>query len=242
MANTQWGQPPDIVAFTGAGLSRESGFAPFDAGTMPTGLRLEDVVTQEGFARDPARVLDFYNLRRRQLLEAEPNAAHDGLAVLDAVRKRAVLVVTRNVDDFHERAGSQAVIHTHGELLKARCMICTRVSERYDDIAAASDCPICGNKGHLRPHVVWVGEEPLGIARVYEALAQCQLFLTIGVAGGSEPARSFLAAARRAGARTVEFPGASSRDPAPDAEPFDECVTGPLAETVPAWVKQLIAL
>src|SRR5471032_1593841 len=121
MANTPWGQPPDIVAFTGAGLSRESGFAPFDAGAMPAGLRLEDVVTPEGFARDPARVLDFYNLRRRQLLEAKPNAAHDGLAVLDAVRKREVLLVTRNIDDFHERAGSQAVIHTHGELLKARC-------------------------------------------------------------------------------------------------------------------------
>ena len=241
VANTPWGQPPDIVAFTGAGLSRESGFAPFDAGAMPAGLRLEDVVTQEGFARDPARVLDFYNLRRRQLLEAKPNAAHDGLAVLDAVRKRAVLVVTRNIDDFHERAGSQAVIHTHGELLKARCMICTRVSERYDDITAASDCPICGNKGHLRPHVVWVGEEPLGIARVYEALAQCRLFLVIGVAGGSEPARSFLAAARRAGARAIEFPGASSRDPAPGAEPFDECIPGPLAETVPDYVKRLFS-
>ena len=241
VANTPWGQPPDIVAFTGAGLSRESGFAPFDAGAMPAGLRLEDVVTQEGFAGDPARVLDFYNLRRRQLLEAKPNAAHDGLAVLDAVRKREMLIVTRNIDDFHERAGSRAVVHTHGELLKARCMICTRVSERYDDITAASDCPICGNKGHLRPHVVWVGEEPLGIARVYEALAQCRLFLAIGVVGGSEPARSFLAAARRAGARTIEFPGASSRDPAPLPEPFDECIPGVLAETVSDYVKRLFS-
>ena len=240
---TPWAQPPAIVVFTGAGLSRESGFAPFDAGGMPAGLRLEDVVTQEGFARDPAGVLDFYNLRRRQLLEAKPNAAHEGLAVLDAVRKREMmpkremLSVTRNIDDFHERAGSQAVIHTHGELLKARCMICTRVSERYDDITAASDCPICGNRGHLRPHVVWVGEEPLRIAHVYEALAQCRLFLVIGVAGGSEPARSFLAEARRAGARTVEF----DRDPAPSTGPFDECIPGPLAESVPAYVKKLIA-
>ncbi len=241
LANTPWGQPPAIVAFTGAGLSRESGFAPFDAAGMPAGLRLEDVVTREGFARDPARVLDFYNLRRRQLSEAKPNAAHDGLAVLDAVRKREVLIVTRNIDDFHERAGSQAVIHTHGELLKARCMICTRVSERYDDITAASDCPICGNRGHLRPHVVWVGEEPLGIARVYEALAKCRMFLAIGVAGGSEPGRSFLAAARRASARAVEFPGASSPAPAPGAEPFDECVSGPLAGAVPEFVKRLIS-
>ena len=243
---TPWGQPPKIVAFSGAGLSRESGFAPFDPATMPTGLRLEDVVTQEGFARDPARVQEFYNLRRRQLLEARPNPAHQGLAVLDAVRKREVLpkrevlVVTRNIDDFHERAGSQAVIHTHGELLKARCMICTKVSERYDDITAASDCPICGNSRHLRPHVVWVGEEPLRIAHVYEALAHASLFLVIGVAGGSEPAKSFLAEARRAGAHTVEFPGEFNRDPAPNAEMFDERLPGPLAETVPDYVKRFI--
>jgi NAD-dependent deacetylase len=242
--STPWAQPPKIVAFTGAGLSRESGFAPFDAATMPAGLRLEDIVTPEGFARDPARVQDFYNLRRRQLLATTPSAAHEGLAVLDAVRKREVLIVTRNIDDFHQRAGSQAVIHTHGELLKARCMICTKISERYDDITAATDCPICGNAGHLRPHVVWVGEAPLSIALVYEALAHCRLFLVIGIAGGSEPARSFLADARRAGARTVEFPGEFpgefTRDPAPFDEMFDERVTGPLAETVSEWVKQII--
>jgi NAD-dependent deacetylase len=239
--NTPRAQPPRIVAFTGAGIAREAGFAPFDAECMPAGLRLEDVVTPCGFAREPARVLEFYNLRRRQLLERKPNAAHEALAVLDAVRRREVLVATRNIDDFHERAGSQAVIHTHGELLKARCTICTRVSQRYDDITAASDCPICGNTGHLRQQIVWVGEAPLRIARVYEALAQCRLFLVIGIAGGSEPARSFLAEARRAGARAVEFPGASNPDPAPNTEPFDERIAGRLADTVPAYVKQLIA-
>ncbi len=239
--STPWPQPPKIVAFTGAGLARESGFAPFDPETMPAGLRLEDIVTPDGFARDPARVNHFYNLRRRELLAAKPNAAHEGLAVLDAVRKREVLIVTRNIDDFHQRAGSQAVIHTHGELLKARCMICTKVSERYDDITAETDCPICGNKGHLRPHIVWVGEAPLRIATVYEALAHCALFLAIGIAGGSEPARSFLAEARRAGARAVEFPGEFTREPPPNAEPFDERIPGPLAETVPEWVKRLIA-
>jgi NAD-dependent deacetylase len=237
---TPWGQPPSIVAFTGAGLARASGFAPFDANRMPAGLRLEEIVTSEGFARDSERVREFYNLRRRQLLEAKPNAAHEALAVLDAVRRREVLVVTRNIDDLHERAGSQAVIHTHGELLKARCMICTKVSQCYDDIAAASGCPNCGNAGHLRPHVVWVGEAPLGIAQVYEALAQCRLFLVIGIAGGSEPAKSFLAEARRAGARTVEFADASTPNLRPHADPFDERIAGPLANTVPAYVKRLI--
>jgi NAD-dependent deacetylase len=120
-------------------------------------------------------------------------------------------------------------------------MICTRVSQRYDDITAGSDCPVCGNAGQLRPHVVWVGEAPLGIARVYQALAHCRLFLVIGIPGGSEPAKSFLAEARRAGARALEFPGAPNPDPGPSTEPFDERIAGPLADTVPAYVERLIA-
>ena len=230
-------QPPKIVVFTGPGLSGESGFAPFDPATMPAGIALEDVVTHDGFDRDPAGVFDFYNRRRRELHTVKPNLAHQGLAALDLTGPGEVLVVTRNIDDLHERAGSQAVLHTNGELLKARCLICTKVSDRVDDITEASACPICGNAGQLRPHVVWVGEEPLRIATVYEALAHCRLFLVIGVAGGSEPARSFLADARRAGARTVEFPGGFSAA----AEPFDERIAGPLAETVPEWVKRVIA-
>src|ERR1700692_2612810 len=159
-------QPPQIVVFTGPGLSRESGFAAFDPAAMPAGVILEDVVTRDGFARDPALVHEFYNRRRRELRAAKPNLAHEGLAALDLTRPGEVMVVTRNIDDLHERAGAQAVIHTHGELLKARCTICTRASQRYDDITAASDCPVCGNPGHLRPHVVWVGEAPRGIGRV----------------------------------------------------------------------------
>ncbi len=224
--STPWGQPPKIVAFTGAALSRTAGFAPFAADRMPAGLRLEDVVTQEGFARDPARVQGFYNLRRRELLAAVPSAAHEGLAVLDVVRPRELLIVTGNIDDLHERAGSRALIHLQGEL----------VSERYDDITEASDCPICGNAGHLRPHIIWVGDEPLRIASVYQALAHASLFLAIGVAIGNEPAQSFLAEARRAGAGTVEF----NREILPNSEPFDERIAGPLAETVPEFVKCLI--
>jgi NAD-dependent deacetylase len=234
---TPWAQPPKIVALTGAGLSRAAGFTPFAADRMPAGLRLEDVVTEEGFARDPARVQDFYNLRRCELLGSTPSAAHEGLAVLDMVRPRELLIVTGNIDDLHERAGSQAVIHLQGELLKARCAICGKLSERHDDITEASDCPICGNKGHLRPHIVWVGEEPLRIASVYQALAHCRLFLAIGANVGNEPATSFLAEARRAGARRLEF----STDPSPDADLFDERIPGPLVDTVPAYVKQLIA-
>jgi NAD-dependent deacetylase len=239
--STPWARPPKIVALTGAGLSRAAGFAPFAADRMPAGLFLEDVVTEEGFARDPARVHDFYNLRRRELLASTPSAAHEGLAILDIVRPRELLIVTGNIDDLHERAGSRAVIHLQGELLRARCMICGKVSERRNDIAAASDCPICGNKGHLRPHIVWVGEEPLHLASVYQALAHCSLVLAIGANVGNEPAQSFLAEAHRAGARTVEFPGEVSPELSPKPEPFDERIPGPLTETVPEFVKHLIA-
>jgi NAD-dependent deacetylase len=210
---------PRIVVFTGAALSRDSGFAPFDPAAMPPGVTLEDVVTRDGFARDPAKVQDFYNRRRRELLERiKPNPAHEALAVLSLTHKGEVLIVTRNIDDLHERAGSNAVLHTHGELLKARCMICTRVSDRLDDITPESGCPICGNTGHLRPHIVWVGEEPQHIPLIFEALANCRTFAAIG-AGVSDLARSFLGEARRARAETIDL--------APEA--------------VPDWVKAVIA-
>lgn len=235
--NTIWSRPPEIVVYTGGALAREAGFAPFDPLTMPEELRLEDVVTCDGFVRDPDRVNDFYNRRRRELLCIKPNAAYDALAVLETLRAREVLVVTRNIDDLHERAGSKTVIHTHGELLKACCLICMNVSERTDDIVRGSACPVCGNEGHLRPHVVWVGEEPLGIASVYEALAHCRLFLAIGVPAAAESASGFAGAARQPGARRIAF----ATDPPADPGPFDEHIAGPFAETVPDYVKRLIA-
>jgi NAD-dependent deacetylase len=230
-------QPPKIVIFTGPGLSRESGFTPFDPAAMPPGVSLEDVVTGDGFARRPEAVQDFYNSRRRELGAAKPNLAHAGLAALDLTRPGEVLVVTRNIDDLHERAGAQAVIHTHGELLKARCAICMKISDWFDDLSGADDCPVCGNHGHLRPHVVWAGEEPLRIDTVFIALASCRMFVSVGNAGGGELARSLLAEAKRAGARTIEF----AREPAPASPNFDDCFCGPLAETVPKWVKRVIA-
>lgn len=236
--NMLWAQPPRIVALTGAALSRECGFAPFAVADMPPGLGLEDLVTREGFARDPRQVRDFFNLRRRRLLEIKPGAAHDALAVLDMARPREVLVVTGNIDDLHERAGSLAVVHLHGELLKARCGVCGKASERRGDIDEVAECPVCGNVGQLRPDIAWVGEAPRGIDSVYAALASASLCLVIGANPAGEPVAGILAETRRAGARTIEF------NPAllPDAESlFDERIAGPLGTTVPEYVKALIA-
>jgi NAD-dependent deacetylase len=229
-------RPPKVVIFTGPGLAREAGFAPFDPAAMPPGVTLEDVVTREGFARDTSLVNGFYNAQRRALRAAAPSAAHEGLAALDLARPGEMLTVTRNIDDLHERAGSRAVIHTHGELLKARCTICTKISDWFDDLGEADQCPVCGNIGHLRPHIVWVGEPPLGIDTVYVALATSETFVSIGNAGAGEPGRSFLAEAKRVGARTLEF----AREPTPLSAEFDDCVHGPLTRTVSDWVKQTI--
>ncbi len=198
---------------------------------------IEDVVTRDGFARDPSLVQAFYNRRRRELHAVQPSPAHEALAALDLIRRDEVLIVTRNLDDLHERAGNRAVIHTHGELLKARCAICTKISDWLGDLGDRDQCPVCGNHGHLRPHIVWVGEEPLGVDTVYAALAACGTFVSVGNAGGGEPGRSFLAAAKRAGARTIEF----AREPTPISVDFDESVLGLLCETVPAWAKRAAA-
>lgn len=229
-------QPPKIVVLTGPGLSREAGFTPFDPATMPPGTTLEDVVTQEGFARDPAKVQDFYNLRRRELIaRAMPGSAYDALSVLWRICGDGVLVVTRNLDDFHERTGIETVLHTHGELLKARCTICTHLSDRLDDVTPDSECPICGNAGYLRPHILWAGEEPQHIPQIFEALAHCRTFAAIG-AGGGGLVESFLAEAKRAGAHTMEF----AAEPTPASALFDKYRHGSLFEHVSGWVENVV--
>ena len=153
-----------IVVLTGAGISKESGLDTFrDAGGIWSRVRLEDVATPEAFARDPAAVQAFYDARRRQLQEAAiaPNPAHLALAVLEARWPGGVLVVTQNIDDLHERAGSRNVVHMHGELLKVRCGGDGSVHAWREDVGADSACPSCGRTGTLRPHVVWFGETPL---------------------------------------------------------------------------------
>lgn len=151
-----------IVILTGAGISAESGVATFrDPDGVWAKYDLQDVATPQGFARDPVKVQDFYNMRRRQMGSVEPNAAHAALAKLEQKFPGDVLVVTQNIDDLHERAGSRKLIHMHGELGHALCLSCGQSSTWADDIAAHSACPACGAKGQLRPDVVWFGENAL---------------------------------------------------------------------------------
>ncbi len=229
-----------IVVLTGAGISRESGLDTFrDAGGIWSKVRLEDVATPEGFARDPARVQEFYNARRRGLVDAEvrPNAAHLALAELERRRAGDLLLVTQNIDDLHERAGSRNLLHMHGELLKARCTGCGAVAACRADIDASSRCPACAATGTLRPHVVWFGEMPLEMERVDSALAACELFVAIGTSGSVYPAAGFVEQAKRvAGARTVEL----NLEPSEGHGLFDERIYGPASAVVPQFVRRLI--
>ena len=174
---------PRIVILTGAGVSAESGLGTFrDKDGLWTKYDLEEVATPQGFARNPALVHDFYNARRANLLGAAPNAAHDALARLQAARPAAVTLVTQNVDDLHERAGAQDVIHMHGELMRARCAACGHVWDAPQVMAPNDPCLACGAPA-TRPDVVWFGEFPYHMDRIAEALAQADLFVAIGTSG-----------------------------------------------------------
>ncbi len=227
-----------IVILTGAGISKESGLSTFrDADGIWATVRIEDVATPEAFARNPERVQEFYNHRRRGLLSGEvaPNAAHEALAALEGFWPGGVLLVTQNIDDLHERGGSRHPLHMHGELLKAHCADCREVVAWRDDLTPNLACAACGASGTLRPHVVWFGEMSLEMDRIYEALAGCGLFVSIGTSGNVYPAAGFVEAARAAGAHTVEL----KLEPSEGASLFAEAEYGPATNIVPAFVEGL---
>lgn len=228
-----------IVILTGAGISQESGIATFrDAGGLWENERIEDVATPGGFARNPQKVLAFYNARRRQLLSSgiRPNPAHEALARLERESAEPVLVITQNVDDLHERAGSRNLLHMHGELLKARCASCQAVTQWEGDMLAEDACPACAETGTLRPHIVWFEEMPLYLDVIEQALGDCRVFVSIGTSGSVYPAAGFARHARHNGAHVVEL----NLEPSLGAGVFHEGRYGRAGEIVPAWVEEVL--
>ena len=230
----------NIVILTGAGISAESGIKTFRAADgLWENHRVEDVATPEAFLRDATLVQNFYNKRREQLLSAaiKPNAAHQALAKLEqAFPAGQVLLVTQNIDNLHERAGSGNLIHMHGELLKGRCQASGGLVEVTGELTPALPCPLCGAKGCLRPHVVWFREMPLEMERIYQALARCDRFISIGTSGNVYPAAGFVEEANRHGAHTVEL----NLEPSQRLTAFAEHKHGLATELVPAYVEALI--
>jgi len=177
-----------IVVLSGAGISAESGLKTFrDSDGLWEGHDVMEVATPEGFAKNPALVLEFYNARRKQLGEVEPNTAHFDLAALEQDYK--VTIITQNVDDLHERAGSTQVIHLHGELLKAKSVNNENIIPWNKDIKLGD---LCENGHQIRPHIVWFGE---AVPMIDVAIEQCKtadILIIIGTSMQVYPAASLM--------------------------------------------------
>lgn len=227
-----------IVVLTGAGISAESGVATFrDKGGIWSKVDYREVATPGGFARNPDKVHDFYNSRRRGMAAVRPNAAHEALARLEREFGGDFLLVTQNIDDLHERGGSARLIHMHGELARALCNACGMRCDWLTDMSVASTCPGCSAVGHMRPDVVWFGEMPYQMDRISSALAGCDLFVSIGTSGNVYPAAGFVEEARLAGAHTIEL----NLEPSEGRDMFAEAVHGNATQVVPQFVERVIA-
>ena len=229
-----------IVVLTGAGISAESGIKTFRASD---GLweehRIEDVATPEAFERDPALVQHFYNQRRQPILDndVQPNLAHIALAKLENEFSGSFTLITQNIDNLHEQGGSKNVLHMHGEILKIRCKKTQTLFDCTSSVDNEDLCKCCQQAGNLRPHIVWFGEMPLYMDEIYQALAECDLFVAIGTSGNVYPAAGFVQMANQAGANTLEI----NLERSNVANDFDKAIYGKAGEVLPSWVDELLA-
>ena len=231
-----WTKETKVVILTGAGISAESGIRTFRASD---GLweehRIEDVATPMGWERNPQLVWDFYQARRNQLFEVEPNPGHTALTTLED-HLDDMLLVTQNVDNLHERAGSKNLIHIHGELEKLRCEECHHVDvmmEPQDLDSSFVSCPVCSNT-MMRPHIVWFHEMPMQMAEIENALNQCDVFIAIGTSGHVYPAAGFLASAKQQGSYCIGI----NLDAPLNYDLFDEFHQGKAGEILPNLVNK----
>lgn len=223
-----------VVVLSGAGVSTESGLRTFRGdGGLWEGQRVEEVATPAAWEANPARVLRFYNERRKQVRSAQPNAAHKALSALE--RCFEVDVVTQNVDDLHERAGSTRVLHLHGEVMMARS---TRNPEYLvelgeDDIAIGDTCP---SGSQLRPHIVWFGEEVPAMAVAADLVSHADILLCIGTSLQVYPAASLVFLAPDEARRIVIDP----HIPESIVRTAFECIAKPASVGVPGIVRELL--
>ena len=226
----------NIVILTGAGVSAESGLETFRAADgLWENHRVEDVATPEAFVRDPELVQRFYDMRREAIMAAQPNPAHRALARLDADWPGGLLIVTQNIDDLHERAGAERVLHMHGEGLSAWCTVCDSRAGWTGSLFGRPPCPSCGEPA-LRPDIVWFGEMPYRMDEIFAALREADLFVSIGTSGAVYPAAGFVKQARECGAQTLELNLEESQGSAW----FHETRLGRASTVVPEWVEDML--
>lgn len=226
-----------ITILTGAGISAESGIPTFrDADGLWAGHRIDDVCTPIAWWKNPDKVNRFYDERRAHLDTVEPNAAHRALARLEQHPGIDLTVITQNVDDLHERAGTRNLNHIHGELRSALCSKC-RTHTPWDGplLNSPKNCGRCG-RDTLRPDVVFFGERPYRMTEAETAVINSDLFVSIGTSGAVYPAAGFVTIAS-GGAMTLEL----NLQPSEGSDSFDESRFGKATELVPAWVDEIIA-
>jgi NAD-dependent deacetylase len=232
------GPRKNIVVLTGAGISAESGIRTFRAADgLWEDHAIEDVASPEGFGRNPRLVQEFYNQRRKQLKDenVKPNLAHFALTELEKNWGGEFLLVTQNVDDLHERAGSKNLIHMHGELLKVRCLQSQKIHSWTEDVQGRTLCPCCSRGENLRPHIVWFGERPLRMPEIADALQNCDIFISVGTSGNVYPAAGFVREVPL-GSKKIEI----NLESTTLTDIFDEHLIGPATVKVPGVVKRLL--
>lgn len=225
-----------IVILTGSGISAESGIPTFRGSDgLWNGYNVTDVATPEGYYRNKQLVLDFYNERRKDVSLVEPNEAHFAIAKLQKSNMHEVMLITQNVDDLHERAGSKNVLHMHGSLANAICAKCGEVFPANEHMLVTDPCPECGET-QVRPDIVWFGEIPYYMDEIDYQLRNCDIFVSIGTSGNVYPAAGFVKIAKKKKAKTVEL----NLEATGNYYDFSQRKLGLATVVVPEWVEEIL--
>ena len=231
----------NIFILTGAGISKESGIETFrEKDGLWDNHRIEDVCTVEAFLRNPNYVNNFYNLRRKKLKDTKikPNAAHINLASLENYWKGEFVLVTQNVDDLHEQAGSKKLLHMHGSLDKAYCMNCLDKINLDFDLSINYQCKKCKKKGDVRVDVVWFGEQPKYLDLIFNYLERTDIFISIGTSNNVYPAAGFIdfICNQKKRVELIEF----NIEKTNKSSLFKKSIIGPATITIEKFVKDII--
>jgi len=233
---TRFSDKDRLFVLTGAGISAESGLATFrGSGGLWNGHRVEEVATPEAWEANPELVWRFYSQRRRDALAAQPNAAHKALAKIEQrlaqTNPENFYLCTQNVDNLHERAGSQRIHHMHGSLFQSRCTRCNQPFTDQSFYETAQTLPTCKtcNKP-IRPHIVWFGEVPFDMEAIYRKLNQATVLLVVGTSGSVYPAAGLVQIANQRGIRTIYV----GPERPLNSDAFDEIILSTATEALPS--------
>ncbi len=230
----------NIFILTGAGISKESGISTFrEKDGLWDNYKIEDVCTVDAFERNPELVNSFYNERKKNLNNPliQPNAAHLSLNDLEKKSKKEFLLVTQNIDDLHEKAGSREVLHMHGSLNNAYCMYCGYTIKLDFFLTTKYKCKNCGNIGKVRVDVVWFGEQPKHLDKIFSFLEKTEVFISIGTSNNVYPAAGFIDFALQLD-RQIEM-YEFNIEKTNKSSLFNQVITGPASKTLPNFVKKI---